>query len=273
MAEDKDLIIRHFDGELPEPLREAQGDVIKCAVVSLAAVGTNPRRAKVIELYAGIFEADETGFTKKLQEGLFFGDPGEPLPEVLKSRGYKAEELEGREIDEAALQELFEGVELVVAYNAGFVRPVLERFVTGLEETVFACARNQVDWTGKGFECRALNHLAKDLGWYIDDRRSRVEAMAVVKLLNEVDPDTGKCYFAEMRERSAEPLILVHAHAHPDERRWLRKEFFRWSSNDNAWTRLMGVSTYKRVKESLESKGFSGQLVEVDRHPACDRFR
>ncbi len=278
MGHEKDITIHYFDGELPAQLTEdADGsESITVAMVSCETKGTHPRFGKLVELAVLLVEMQkEPAVALKVLDSYHgFEDPQEELSEAyIRKTGITEELVHGQKIDREKAGALLEKAEMIICYNAGSVRPFLDREFSGLENKVFACCRNQIDWPAKDFECRVLGHLTMEHGWWFDSLRSDVESAAVIKLLNELDEDTGKTYLDELVNRAQEPLIVVQADVAPRDRRLLKKERFFWDRDKGVWQRCMGTSTLARVKASLEAKGFEGELEEVETLPASDRFK
>ncbi|MBF0245950.1 MAG: hypothetical protein HQL31_11885 [Planctomycetes bacterium] len=276
MSENKDIVIHYFDGALPEVIAEAEGEVSRVAVMGHRLSGNNPFRHNIFELGVHIFEIQKSParFVKSIARQRWFNDPGGDLPDYVFERAeVSREEVEGQSIDGEALQKLLEGIEVIIAHDAGALRPFMEKILPELEKSLFGCSRNQVDWRSKGFESRSLHYLSRDHGWWFENDSSLAECAAIVKLLNEEDDESGRSYLDELIGRCQEPLIEVEAKATPRDRRLLSKEFFKFSPRDQVWYRVMGESTLKRVRATLENRGFEGELREKERLPATERFR
>lgn len=276
MAHSKDIVIQYFDGQLPDPLAGAASDTLKTAVVAIETKGTYPRRGKLVELAISLVETrrQPAQFVRVLDKGHWFADPEESLPEsYTELTGLSEEMLAGKSIDRDRAANMLKEAKLIIAYDAGNARPFLEREIPGLEDKIFACARNQVDWTERGCYCRMLQYLARDHKWWFDSLRADVQVAALIKLLSETVPEDEPSYLQELSERANEPLIMVEADVEPQYRKLLQNERFFYSRDRGVYTRQMGESTLRRVRAALESRGFSGELVEKERLPASQRFK
>ena len=280
MTHEKDLVIKYFDGSLPDICEETQEDIIKAAVLSIETKGRNPRHAKLVELGVVVLELekDTCKITRVLEQHHWFQDPEEedPLSEGYTAKtGITQDMVLGKSIEGRVFEEIIEAVDIFVAYNAGYVRPILQEQFPSLDSAVFACVRNQIDWTAKGFGCRSLLHLSKDHNWYNDGLRALDECGTIIKLLQEetVLEEEPMSYFQELVSRAEEPLITIEARVHIRQKYLMKKERFRWDPRERTFLRCMGSSTLERVRRSLDSRGFKGELIERDRLPATERFK
>jgi DNA polymerase III epsilon subunit-like protein len=242
--------------------------------------GRNPRHAKILELGIVVLELErETNkICKIVSQDQWFQDPGEEttLTEAfIEKTGITEEMLRDQSIDHEKVESIFSDSEVIIAFNAGFIRPILENQYPDLEDAVFACARNQIEWTAKGHESRSLFHLTRDHYWYSDAQRTLGQCAMLVKLLSE---DTGfdgepVNYLNELINRAQEPLITVEARVEFHQKHLMKKERFHWDNREKTFMRSMGTSTLDRVKKSLDAKGFTGELIERDRLAASERFK
>jgi DNA polymerase III subunit epsilon len=278
MAHEKDITISYFDGTVPEFSKEASGEIVKVAVVAAETKGKNPRHAKLIELSVVVLEVERESWeiTGVLENHNWFQDPEEEeafSPAFTEATGISQEMVAGKSVDSRAFEEIIDSVDFFVAYNAGYVRPVLQEQFPNLESAIFACVRNQIDWSTKGYESRSLNHLTKDHFWYNDSLRMQDRCAILIKLLSEKKEGQEISYLQELCERAEEPLITIEAQVGHREKYLMKKERFRWDPREKTFLRCMGSSTLERVRKSLNAKGFQGELIERDRKPASERFK
>jgi DNA polymerase-3 subunit epsilon len=105
------------------------GPVATLLVLDTETTGLNPARDKVVELALLRVTVDlRTGQPVgpvQVYDGL--EDPGLPMPaEIIAITGITDAMLRGQRLDEAEVLRLLDGVDLVVAHNAGFDRPFVE---------------------------------------------------------------------------------------------------------------------------------------------------
>jgi DNA polymerase-3 subunit epsilon len=280
MSGEKDIVIQYFDGSLPEGTGEAQGETVNIAVVAMESKGKNPRHAKIVELSAVLCEVEQdTGKLVKIVDSQqWYQDPEEedPFTEAFTAKtGITKEMVAGQSIDGRVFEDLIESAEVVIAFNAGFVRPILQEQFPSVEESIFACVRNQIEWTSKGHESRSFFHLTRDHLWYTDQKRTMEQCGAILKLLTSETSMAGEeaTYFKELINRAVEPLITIEAKVEVHQKFLMKKERFQWDSREKTFIRVMGTSTLDRVRGSLEARGFTGELIERDRLSATERFK
>lgn len=277
---EKDILIKYFDGNLPEIDNPAEGETYKVSVVAMESKGRNPRHAKILELGIIVLELEkETNkLVKIVSKDQWFQDPGEETTfteAFTEKTGIDAEMLQGQSIDHEKVEAIFADSAVIIAYNAGFIRPILQTQYPQLEDSVFACLRNQIEWTGKGHESRSLFHLTRDHYWYSDGQRTLEQCAVLVKLLLEETGFDGEPvnYLDELVSRANEPLITIEARVEFHQKHLMKKERFHWDNRERTFIRSMGVSTLDRVRKSLDAKGFTGELIERDRLAATERFK
>jgi DNA polymerase III subunit epsilon len=277
---EKDIIIRHFDGSINIETQEATGETNTVLVVAMESKGKNPRHAKIVEL-AGVLlevESDTGKVVRLLNQQHWFQDPEEEEPfseGFTRKTGITEEMVSGKSIDGREFEDMVQGADIVVAFNAGFVRPILQEQFPSVEDAIFSCVRNQIDWSQKGHESRSLHHLTRDHLWYSDERRCPEQCGILLRLLTSDQTPGGDeaGYLKELMDRAQEPLITIEAKVEHHQKYLMKKERFFWDSRERTHIRVMGTSTLERVKRNLESRGFEGELIERDRLPATERFK
>lgn len=280
MSGEKDIVIRHFDGSLPEDQSGTGAETMNVAVIAMESKGKNPRHAKIVELAIVLLEVErETGkFLNVSDAKQWFQDPEEdnPFTEAFSLKtGITAEMVQGQSIDSQAFEDLAHSAEVIIGFNAGFIRPILQQQFPSLNESVFACVRNQIDWSSKGHESRSLFHLTRDHLWYCDEKRTMEQCGTLIKLLTQESNSKGEpiAYLKELIDRAQEPLITIEARVDMNQKHLMKKERFQWDNRERIYIRVMGTSTLERVRNSLDARGFTGELIERDRLPASDRFK
>ncbi len=159
--------------------------------VDTETTGFDARSEQIIELGMLAFDYDADGTVYGVRE-LFSGleDPGRPLPqEVMDITGITDEDVKGQRFDDALVREALSGADLVIAHNAAFDRPFLERRYPDFERKPWACSIRDVGWRELGFGSSGLEFLAFRRGFYYDAHRAIFDCRAGVELLAEPLPD------------------------------------------------------------------------------------
>ncbi|MDA8120308.1 MAG: 3'-5' exonuclease [Gammaproteobacteria bacterium] len=139
---------------------------------------------RAIEIGMVVFTYNATGIlrvTRVLEER---EDPGAPLsPEVVKLTGLTDDLLAGRTFDRAAIQEVLEGANLLIAHNAAFDRVVMEKLFPICAQKPWACTQTQIPWEAAGYNTKKLDYLAYRHGLFYDAHRAVADTEALVAIL------------------------------------------------------------------------------------------
>ena len=131
--------------------------------VDCETTGFSPEHDAVIELALLPFTYTLEGALVEVlhDEGeVHRNDPGRPLPaEITHLTGLTDDDVRGERIDVEAASALIEGSGLIVAHNARFDRPFVERVLSDARARPWACTRAEVGWIAEGFASQALHCL------------------------------------------------------------------------------------------------------------------
>ena len=166
------------------------GEVIKVAVVDIESTGLDVNQDEVIEF--GCVTA-----TINLKHGLvctvehmvsLFNEPKEPISALITDiTGITDDDVKGHKLTIEQIYTAFDGVELVIAHNAGFDRPMLDAHVARLGYPAlslpWACSINDIPWRDLGRESKALSYLLNQQGYFFDGHRAGEDALATINLL------------------------------------------------------------------------------------------
>lgn len=129
-------------------------------------------------------------------------DPGFALtPDTMAITGLVDGDLAGQCIDDAEAIALLRSASIVVAHNAAFDRPFIERRLKGAHGLDWACSYRQVDWRARGFDGLALGYLLNQAGYFFEKgHRADVDVDALVQLLRHRFDD-GTTVLAEILQK------------------------------------------------------------------------
>lgn len=252
----------------PSRYHEGDGSPTKTAlVVDVETTGLDPVRDRIIEFCGVPFEYEpESGRILGVGPAeSFLEDPGRPIPaEISRLTGITDAMVAGKTIDEAAVGRLVAGAGLVIAHNAGFDRPFVDRRLAAFKDKSWACSQKEVPWKALGVSSGALEFLLmKRCGLFFDGHRADADCHALIRLLQEPFDD-GSLPFRHLLESARTPAWQVWAlDAAFDKKDLLKQRRYRWSGGEGgrpkAWYRTMSVAEYESEKEWLKEAIYGGR--------------
>ena len=220
---------------LPARLCDPMGAELRRGLyVDCETTGFSPEHDAVIELALLPFTYTLAGTVVEVlhdEAQAHRNDPGRPLPaEITHLTGLTDDDVRGERIDVEAASALIEGSGLIVAHNARFDRPFVERVLPAARARPWACTRAEVPWVSEGFASQALHCLLCAYGVYARDRhRALADCEAGVWLLAQRLPVSGDSVLAAMRRRALTPTVRLWAIRSPfASKEALRARGYRW---------------------------------------------
>jgi DNA polymerase III subunit epsilon len=227
-----------------------------CTVVVLdtETTGLDPSKEKIIELALLKVQVD-------LDTGLPVGevtvydeleDPGIPISkEIERITGITPAMVAGKQLDESRIATLMQGVDLVIAHNAGFDRPFVEARLPLFNQLAWACSFADISWKDQGRSSSKLESLAQALGYFYDAHRAEMDCHALLAVLSAALPVTPSPIAADRLTPSSTGLAwLIGKAQHPtyrlqasnapfDAKDKLKARGYRWNAEQKVWhTRL-----------------------------------
>jgi len=252
------------------PTRYHEGDGSPTAtalVVDVETTGFDPVRDRIIE-FCGVpfvFEKESGRILTVGPAVSFLEDPGRPIPEeITRLTGITDAMVAGKVIDEAAVAALTAEAGLVIAHNAAFDRPFVDRRLPAFRDKAWACSQKEVPWKALGVSSGALEFLLmKRCGLFFDGHRADADCHALIRLLQEPFDD-GALPLRLLLESARTPAFQVWAlDAAFDKKDLLKQRRYRWSGGEGgrprAWYRTMSVAEYEQEKDWLREAIYGGR--------------
>jgi DNA polymerase-3 subunit epsilon len=179
--------------------------------------------------------------------------------------GITDEMVAGKLIDDAQVESIMKDATLVIAHNAAFDRPFLERRLPLFRTLPFACSHAQVDWAAEDIRGTKLEYLGYLYGFFYDAHRSEMDCRALLEVLSRPLPVSGVTALKRLLEASAEPLLRLWATNSPFETKdRLRQRGYRWEAPVKTWWRFVTKAEGKAESEWLKAEVYGGRPAQID---------
>lgn len=279
------VILRKFTGEFKtasyadEQWLTSHADRVRIGVsIDVETTGLNKKSDTVIEIGVRQFLFNKiTGELLKAGEGYSaFQDPGHPISDDIKRlTGITDDQLKGQAIDWKKVDRLLSEAHIIIAHNAAFDRPFIERNSTVSPAKTWGCSVKQVDWSAKGYPSQKLEILSIFHGYFVDAHRALNDADGLLHLLTHADAQTRKPYLDELLRNARRPLVKVVAtNAAFESKDSLKERGYNWDTAGRVWHKMIFKETLETEiawMESVVYKGsFRGSAVEI---PLVDNFK
>lgn len=224
--------VRHW--KLPH----AAGETRRAVLVDTETTGLDSDVDEVIELALLPFEYERnTGRIVTVDERLAlsaFREPSKPIaPEVTRLNGITNEMVKERRIDTEQVKAIIDPAQLIIAHNAGFDRPMVEKLWPIFEEKHWACSFVDIDWKAEGIGSAKLDYLLYAQGCFHDGHRALSDALATLFLLSLPLPQSKHPALGALLESARKPLRAVRAEETAFEQRAaLKARGYRWDDGE-----------------------------------------
>jgi DNA polymerase-3 subunit epsilon len=245
-----------------------QGAPGVAVVVDTETTGTDTRADHVIELAMVKFEyCLATGAVCRVTEVYSeLEDPGEPIPPASTAiHGITDEMVRGHRIDDARVAAVLADVGVVIAHNAAFDRPFLERRLPAFAHKPWACSHAQVPWAEEGFAGSKLEYLGVGCGFFFEAHRSEIDCRALLEVLRRPLPKSGRTALAVMLEQARQPSLTLWATGSPFESKdALKARGYRWHGERRCWYRGLAQADLDAESAWLRNAVYGGRPAQVD---------
>ena len=215
----------------------AEGIETKLALfVDVECTGLDTAHDAIIEFAAVPFTFDpRTGRIHEVCEAFVqLEDPGRPIPvEVVELTGITDDMVRGHRVDDALVDGILGDVVLVVAHNAAYDRPFVERRFPAFRNLHWACSHAEVPWPKLGCRGSKLDYLLfQRCAEFFDGHRADEDCRAAIHVLATPHVD-GTIPFKLLLESARTPTVRVWAEGSPIETKdQLKARRYRWHPGD-----------------------------------------
>lgn len=195
-----------------------------------------------------------------------FEDPGRPIPpEIVRLTHITDSMVAGQRIDDAAVERLAEQAQLIIAHNARFDRPFVERRFACFEAKHWACSINDVPWESHGLTSVKLGWLLMEhAGLYFRAHRAADDCLASIHVLATPFADDGTIPMQGLLTSSRRPTVLIRTVDSPyDTRDLLKGRGYQWDPGSadraKAWTKEVPADTADAELDWLREAVYKGR--------------
>jgi len=255
------------------------GDNLSVLVIDTETTGLDAGRERIIELAMLRVQVNVTTGMPVGPVQIYDGleDPGKPIPkEVVALTGIRDADVRGQRLDEGLIDSMLDGVDLVIAHNAGFDRPFVENRLARFANLRWSCSFADIDWKLQGRSSAKLENLAQSLGWFYDAHRAEMDCHALLSVLAAPLPLSAQTGLAQLMFAADQPSYRLQATNAPfDAKDKLKVRGYRWNADQKVWhTRLTDEGALRAELEWLKQNAYGGRsaTVQVEKLDALVRF-
>lgn len=216
----------------------------KVCFLDTETTGLDTAVCEIIELGYQIVEFDSSGnLYRVLESQNFLNEPDGPIStEVTAVTGITLADVKDQHIDWDFVATQMADVQLIVAHNAGFDRPVVERYHEIFSQKVWGCSVAQIDWLGlAGVGSKSQEFLCWKVGqFFYDAHRAIDDVQALTQLLSSPIGDQGQTALAALLPAVRKAKSLIKAVGAPfDIKDLLRNRGYRWNADARVWQKVL----------------------------------
>ncbi len=225
-------------------------DLHKVCVIDTETTGLDTSQCEIIELGYQIIEFDSQGFFYKvLSSKNFLQEPvGEISAEVTQVTGITIDDVKGQSIPWQEVEADMADVQLCIAHNASFDRPVLERFNSIFVDKVWGCSVVQIDWFNLAkISSRSQEFLCWKAGnFFYDAHRALDDVQALTQLLQQPIAEPPMPAFNFLLQTVRLQKILIKATGAPFAvKDQLKSRSYRWNATEKVWQKTLDANLQK----------------------------
>ena len=243
--------------------------LMKGVVLDTETTGLSSQDDQVIELGMIAFEFDPVLGTVHSVREVFdeLEDPGRPIPpETTQVHHITDAMVQGKRINDAAVEKIIADASVIIAHNASFDRPFVEKRWPVFKDKQWVCSIKDIDWKSEGVGSAKLEYLLQTQGVFYEAHRAETDCWALLELLNAVLPQSQQPALLKLLESLNQPQVRLYATGSPfDSKDLLKARGYRWAPEIKCWHRQLGGD--KALQEELswlKNRVYQGKHASVD---------
>ena len=248
----------------------APGQILQRGVVlDTETTGLSVDADQVIELGMIVFEFDPVNGTIHRVVEVFdeLEDPQRPIPpETIAVHHITDDMVRGKLIDDVKVNAILKTAAVVIAHNASFDRPFVEKRWPVFKDKQWACSIRDIDWKSEGVSSAKLEYLLQTQGIFYEAHRAETDCWALLELLSAVLPQSQQPAMLTLLESLNQAQVRLYATGSPfDSKDALKTRGYRWAPEIKCWHRTLGSE--KALQEELDwlkRKVYQGKRASVE---------
>jgi DNA polymerase-3 subunit epsilon len=172
----------------------------------------------------------------------------------------------GKIIDDVKVNAILKSASVVIAHNASFDRPFVEKRWPAFQDKQWACSIRDIDWKSEGISSAKLEFLLQTQGIFYEAHRAETDCWALLELLSAVLPQSQQPALLTLLESLNQAQVRLYAIGSPfDSKDALKTRGYRWAPEIKCWHRTL--ATEKTLQEELDwlkRKVYKDRLASVE---------
>jgi len=250
------------------------------AFLDIEATGLSFTEDELIELGIVKFEYSDDGrIFRILDEFSGYQDPGQDISAfITELTGISNDMVKGQKIDESAVANYLENVDLIIAHNAQFDRAFFEKTFPSIKPKAWACSMYDVNWNSENIGSHKLEYIAYKYNFFYEGHRAVIDCLVGIHILAQQLYNSKQLVLRQLLGNALQPRYKLWTknapYAYKD---LLRTRKYRWETHPidsfKAWCIELPESKVAAEIDFLKAEIYDGQMnIPVDIFDAYSRF-
>ena len=218
---------------------EKESNVIRICFLDFETTGLDVEDSEVIEVAMKLveFNKEDGSIISAVKEYESYNDPCCEIEEKITNlTGITNEMVKGHSINWDTVKDLLKLSQLVVAHNAPFDRKFLEKYTES--NNVWACSKEDVNWSNRGFMKNNLESLCVWHGFYYGAHRAMNDVNAMIHLLSHTSYNSDNTPILELignAKKTHFKIINVFPYNEQYIKLLKKRGGYRFNSENKSW--------------------------------------
>jgi DNA polymerase-3 subunit epsilon len=248
--------------------------------LDIESTGLSYTDDKLIELGMVKFEYSADGrIFRILEEFNGYQDPGRNIsPFITELTGISDDMVKGKNIEETAVSEYLEDVDLIIAHNAKFDRSFFETTFPTIKPKAWACSMFDVNWNQESIESFKLEYISYKYNFFYEGHRAIIDCLVGIHILSQELYNSKQLVLKQLLDNAMQPRFKLWAknaaYVHKD---LLRSRKYRWETHPahgfKAWSIELPENQVEAEINYLKEEIYQYRMnIPVDIFDAYSRF-